>query len=206
MRILTVTAVLAAAGVASAQVWNEVGDAGQDGVGAAQVTDGSGPLTTINGVLGTDVDLYAIRIDDVATFEASVIGGATFDTQMFLFAADGTGITENEDADGELQALVNSDGILGVGGGPGLYYLAISEFNQDPLDSDGIDMFGFTTWPGRGDQRQPTSTLSLVNWDDNGGDGGDYSIRLTGASYAVPAPASLALLGLGGLAAARRRR
>jgi hypothetical protein len=52
----------------------------------------------------------------------------------------------------------------------------------------------------------PSTMGSLVSWDGSGFEEGDYSIRLTGAEYSVPAPASLALLGLGGLAAARRRR
>lgn len=203
--LMAVGMVLAVAGAASAQVWVEVGDAGQDGIGAAQATVGSGTLSSIVGSIGSDVDLYQIRITDIAGFSASTIGGATFDTQLFLFAADGSGITENDDSGG-LQSLINSDGLIGSGATPGIFYLAISQFNNDPRDSGGLAMFGFSTWPGSGDQRMPVSSEALAMWSGSGGAGGDYSIRLTGAEYSIPAPASLALLGLGGLAAARRRR
>lgn len=202
---LTAAVVLAVAGVASAQVWNESGDAGQDGIGAAQATVGAGALSAIVGSIDTDVDLYQIRITDIAGFTASTIGGASFDTQLFLFAADGTGITENDDSGG-LQSLINSDGLIGSGSTPGIYYLAVSRFNNDPRGTDTLAMFGFTTWPGSGDQRMPSSTAALASWSGTSSTAGDYRIELTGAEYSVPAPASLALLGLGGLAAARRRR
>ncbi|MCW5755961.1 MAG: PEP-CTERM sorting domain-containing protein [Phycisphaeraceae bacterium] len=204
---MTLGAVVAIAGLASAQVWDEVGDAGENGIGDAQITVGVGALTEIRGfgeAFGADV--YQIRITDIAGFSASTIGGASYDTQLFLFAADGSGITENDDASG-LQSLINNQGLIGSGAAPGIYYLAISSFNRDPRDADGLAMFGFTSWPGeRADQRQPTSSNPFVSWSDSGGGSGDYTIFLTGAEYAVPAPASLALLGLGGLAALRRRR
>jgi MYXO-CTERM domain-containing protein len=205
---LTAAVVLAAAGVASAQVWNESGDAGQDGVGAAQATVGSGALSSIVGTVGLDVDLYQIRITDIAGFTASTVGGAAFDTQLFLFAADGTGITENDDENDtfSLQSRINSDGLIGTGAAPGIFYLAITSFNNQPLDGDGLGMFSFDVWPGSGDQRSPVSAGSLTSWNGSGFEEGDYSISLTGAEYSVPAPASLALLGLGGLAAVRRRR
>ncbi len=205
--LMTAGLVLAVAGVASAQTWGEMGDAGQDGIGAAQTTVGSGSLSSITGLLtsGADVDLYEIRITDIAGFTASTIGGASFDTQLFLFAADGSGITENDDSGG-LQSLINSDGLIGSGSGVGNYFLAVSRFNADPRDAGGVALFGFGTWPGSGDQRMPTSTAALAQWTTSGSAAGDYRIELTGAEYAVPAPASLALLGLGGLAAARRRR
>lgn len=204
---MTAGLVLAVAGAASAQVWDEVGDAGEAGIGAAQATVGAGPLTEIRGFLDAfDADVYQIRITDVDGFSATTIGGASFDTQLFLFAADGSGITENDDA-GSLQSLINNQGLLGSGSTPGLYYLAVSSFNRDPRDAGGSALFGFTSWPGtRTDQRMPTSANPFVSWSDSGGGSGDYSIFLTGAEYAIPAPASLALLGLGGLAAARRRR
>lgn len=204
---LTLGAVVAIAGMASAQVWNEDGDAGEAGIGAAQVTVGAGALTEIRGFGDAfNADVYQIRITDVEAFSASTIGGATYDTQLFLFAADGSGITENDDADG-LQSLINNQGLLGSGSSAGLYYLAVSSFNRDPLDAGAAALFGFTGWPGdRTDQRQPVGSNPFTGFSDAGGGSGDYVIALTGAEFAVPAPASLALLGLGGLAAVRRRR
>ena len=194
-----------AASSAGAQVWNEVGDAGQNGVSQAQVISGSGPLAAISGALTgvNDVDLYAIQITDEANFLATTVGGAAFDTQLFLFNADGSGQVENDDFAATLQSGVNSDGVFSNG----LYYLAISSFNADPLDINNVDPFGFDTYPGTGDQRMPVTSDPLASWDTFGGGEGVYRISLTGASFVeVPEPASLALVGLGGLAALRRRR
>lgn len=151
--------------------------------------------------------MYQIRIVDIDAFSASTIDGASFDTQLFLFAADGSGITENDDAGGTLQSLINNQGLIGSGAAPGIYYLGVSSFNRDPRDVDGAALFGFTSWPGElSNQRMPVSSNPYVSWSDSGGGSGEYSIFLTGAEFAIPAPASLALVGLGGLAALRRRR
>ncbi|MFN4033817.1 MAG: hypothetical protein ACK4ME_09435, partial [Fimbriimonadales bacterium] len=73
---------------AQAQTWYEQGDAG-DLPETAQST-GSGPIAEIQGSLdANDVDMYAIYITDPANFSASTVGGATFDTQLWLFDADG---------------------------------------------------------------------------------------------------------------------
>lgn len=207
MRTLTVATILVVAGAASAQsLFDEVGDAGHAGPGDAQQTDGVGELTQINGFLDIgDADVYAIRIVDEAAFSATTVGGAGFDTQLFLLNADGSGQVENDDEFDtfSLQSIIRSDGVFDTG----LYYLGVSSFDTDPVDIDGNRLFGFDTWPGAGDQRSPIGVNLWVDFaSDPSGGGGDYSIFLTGAEFAVPTPGTLAILGIAGIAATRRRR
>ncbi len=210
MRSYSKTAVLCTAfacSAAMAQTWDETadggGDAGEAGIGAAQVVSGSGPLTAITGVIapgGEGADVYLIMICDEANFSASTIGGVPFDSQLFLFNADGTGQVHNDDFTG-LDSKITSQGVFSNG----IYALAITPFNSDPLDSSSTAVFGFSTWPGPdSQQRMANTTTPFVSWTGDP-DSGAYRITLTGACF-VPAPGAATLLGLGGLAAARRRR
>lgn len=204
--LLAGAAVLALSGVALGDIWNEVGDAGGDtGVGSAQITVGSGPLDEIRGAVGVDdiVDLYGIRITDFTQFRASVVGGATWDTQLFLFNADGTGQVENDDFSG-LQSEITNQGVFSNG----IYYLGITRWNADPRNANGETLFGFDTWPGNdpGQRRPIEGRGPVASWTSSTA-GAEYTIFLSGASFQeVPAPGAFALLGLGGIAAAGRRR
>src|SRR5688572_33207289 len=97
-------AALAAASLLPAQSFAEVGDAGAL-PGNAQQRTGAGNLAQITGTIGAqDVDMYLIQIFDTTTFQASTIGGASFDTQLWLFDQDGNGVTYSDDAQGGLQS------------------------------------------------------------------------------------------------------
>lgn len=191
---------MAIASGASAQIWNESGDAG-DLPATAQVVLGSGPLTEIRGRLGpSDVDMYQIYIKDPATFRASTVGGATFDTQMWGFFLDGRGMTHNDD-DNSLQSTITGQFVPA----PGLYYIAISQYNRDPVDGGGLLLWQNSPF---GVERQPDgpgAANPVASWVNTTSGNVDYTIFLRGANF-VPAPGALALLGLGGLVAARRRR
>ncbi len=199
-----ISAVLACSGLAFGQVWNEVGEAGQNGIGAAQMPVGAGLLTQINGSMGgaNDVDLYGpFVIFDPVGFLADTRGGASFDTQLFLFDAAGMGVVHNDDWGG-LQSAISGQ----AGFGPGQYYLGISAFNADPRDGGGGAIFGFSNFPGPDpQQRMPNAGAgALATWTTSSSTG-TYSIALRGVEF-VPAPSALSLLGLGGLLAMRRRR
>jgi hypothetical protein len=201
-------AVLAVASAATAQVIEGPGDAG-DLPATAQVTAGIGALTSISGTIGsaTDADLYQIFITGGGTFSAttaSTPGTTLGDPQLFLFNAAGIGVYANDDFGGSLQATLPAGNPL-TPTAPGLYYLAITSFNRDPVSPGGVIFPVGTlvgpTGPGGG---QPVS-----GYTGTGGTG-TYAIRLTGAEFAViPEPGTLTLLGagaLGLLACGRRRR
>lgn len=213
IRALAIVSVLAAAaGMASAQVHTEVGDAGN--LAGGQLT-GNGALSAIEGVLGAnDVDMYSIRVDDWATFSASAVDttGLTSpesDTQLFLFDAMGIAIAMNDDA-----AAPNTSLLSALDAGNAIYsgrtageivWIAISGYDTDP-QAGGLDIFADT--PFRSPARAatgPGAAGAVDGWFGSNTTGGSYRITLTGAS-AVPTPGAIALLGLGGIVAGRRRR
>ena len=221
LRFVVATALLGAILILPAKalagpIWQEAADAGQL-PGEAQVTIGTAPLTSIRGTLGaSDVDMFAIFISDLALFSATTVGSdllpnGILDTQLFLFDQDGRGVLANDDAD--LDAFETNATIpLGsAGGGPGLYFLAVSYLGATPFSSSGDifpDLFSFdgevfgATGPGGGDP--------ISGWDifPSTEPGDSYEILLTGVQPAqiVPEPASLSLLALGAVALAARRR
>jgi hypothetical protein len=171
---------------ASAQTWTEQGDAG-DLPETAQST-GSGTLSQIQGSLDVnDVDMYAIYITDPANFSASTVGGATFDTQLWLFDSDGKGVVFNDDAVGTTvfqSRIDNSTGCL-TGRSPGVYYLAISRYNRDATGcGDGLiwldSPFRAVRCP---DGAEPTSRVA--GWTGTTTGGVTYTIFLTGAEGAT---------------------
>ncbi len=217
-----VVALMACAGAAQAQVWTEIPDA--PALPPGQMTFGAGPLVDIVGALGggSDVDMFCIEIFSPATFgawtETAFAAGtlgpafASFDSQLWLFRADGTGVLFNDDS------AVPGSFLSGIGpavpvplGGPapvltpGTYFLAISEYDDDALGPGGLPIWldaPFTT------QRAPDGPGApgpVLGWTASGNLGGDYHIVLSGATF-CPSPGSVALLGFAGLVASRRRR
>ncbi len=195
-------AVLAMSGMALGDVWNEQGDAG-DLINTAQVTVGNGSLDAINGIHdASDVDMYCIRILDVGRFRASTVGGATWDTQLFLFSPDGRGVTHNDDTS-NAQSTITGQFVSA----PGIYYLAISRYNRDPVDAAGALLWNNTPFNVERAPDGPGAANPVAGWTGTNTAGGAYSIFLSGAGFCeVPAPGALALLGLGGLTLAGRRR
>ncbi|MEM1330386.1 MAG: hypothetical protein AAGG07_07480 [Planctomycetota bacterium] len=236
---IALTAMVAAAGVASAQNYNEMGDAAE--YPGAQLT-GSGALDTISGSIdapsGDHVDAYRIRISDAANFYATTStsrdsrgntddgAGDTWDSRLWLFDLSGNLVMGNDDdplavstfggGDGTFQstiaqpswwdanvggAQVNAPGSVSNGSD---YILVISYFPNDADDAAGTDLAAFTS-DFDGLHGLNPAAGAFAGWENTGTESGSYVIALNGAS-AVPAPAAAALLGLGGLAAGRRRR
>lgn len=206
-RILVCLAGLALASAAQAQTWTEVGDADEL---VPQVTVGVGPLTLIVGstsaVSGdvTGVDLYCIRVVDWANFSASLVGGATFDTQLFLFTSGGMGIACNDDASGLQSALPPGNALYAGRTAPEVVWIAVSGYNRDPQSVGGL-IFP-NTFSGVHGPTGPGGGSPLSGWTGTPARG-DYRLALTGVEYCeIPAPGALALVGLAGLVAGRRRR
>lgn len=203
---------LAMTGSAMAQSWAEVGDAG-DMPGTAQAVSGGGALTSITGSIGalTDADMFLIDIKVPTLFSATTnpAGGTLTDSTLYLFNLNGTGIAKHDDISGSnyLSDLPAGNSLYSSLA-PGQYLLAIGGFafapywNPVPATFADLvfDVNNFTGVIG------PQNPGPILGWANAGAyDSGSYTITLTGASF-VPAPGSIALLGLGGLVAARRRR
>jgi hypothetical protein len=187
-------------------LWNEDGDAGP--LPPGQMTMGEGSLDFISGSLSsTDLeDMYCITITDEEHFSATTVGGADFDTQLFLFDANGMGVAFDDDdpGGGSLQSRLSSAFVTSNG----TYYLAISNYDHDATSAGGEiwadSPFGVERAPDG-----PGAGSPISGWGGSGGSGSSYRMSLTGASYCtVPEPATFVAIGLGlaAFAASRRRR
>jgi hypothetical protein len=168
-----------------AQVWNEVGDAGEL-IGTAQSTVGLSPLTTINGLLGSanDVDLYCIRIPNVPPAGALLAGlqcAAVQGPNVWLFDAGGNGVFAASNCSGGYKAILAPNVSLA----PGTYYVAVAYGGVDPYSIGGAiwvpaflpqrapdgpgGAFLLSSWVGTGSvqpNNQYTVTLQYVAYCD----------------------------------------
>lgn len=182
-RVTLILVMLLCANAASGQtVWLEDGDA--PAILPAQPTIGPAALTEIKGSLGgnTDVDLYVIYIDDEAIFSASTIGGASFDTALYLLDPDGYGIAMSDDAGGGSQSAISSTFVTANG----TYILAVTGADRDPVDWLDAELWLDTP---KDTERAPDGAGAagyLDDWIDSGAFGA-YSVFLTGARCATVA-------------------
>lgn len=188
---------------AEAFAFNEVGDAGES-LGTAQVVSGSSSLESIAGTLSgfnDAADLFQIFLTGGQTFSATTVGGANFDTRLFLFDADGFGVYFNDDAaSNTFQSTLPANNSF-TPTLSGIYYLAIAGFDYGALNAEGdrifpgvndfaIDVPESTIFTGVFGATGPGGALPLETLDGQIlNDGGAYAIALTGAE-AVPEPIS----------------
>lgn len=163
---------------------------------------GEGLLTGIRGSLvgqllaGDFEDMYLIRIADPESFSASTAlsmdGFADFDTQLWLFTfVSGTeplalGLLANDEAPGEPPgpSTIRPSATDGSGAEikvPGLYYIAITGFNDDPVSIPGpifnqVERTEISGPDGVG------GSSPHVEWTAEG-HVGEYRIDLAGAEY-----------------------
>ncbi len=198
--------------------WNEQGDAPE--APSFQGT-GSGPLSTIMGTISFagDGDAYLIRIVDPLNFSATTTGGATFDTQLFLFRSDNfNGVLHNDDnPGGGLQSYIGNAYPVNPGGIPwgtwapanlpvGDYIIQITAYNRDPLNPASALIWANSPF---GQQRTPDGPGApgpVNSWTGTPAATGTYTIFFTGTE-GVPEPGTLLALGAGvALLLARRRK
>jgi hypothetical protein len=187
MKRSCVACVLAVAAPVSAQVWSEAahGDAGPLPA-TAQRCAGAGPLTAITGTSASnDVDMFEIRITDAATFQATTVGGATFDTQLFLFDQSGRGvvINDNDPVGSSEQSRLSSLFVPG----PGAYFLAITRYDRDPVSLSNAYLWSRTG--NRDAERRPDGSGQrdpVMGWMSTTSGSATYTISLRGAAF-VPA-------------------
>jgi len=164
----------------------EVTDAGQT-LGDAQNASNQ-TITTISGNVSNtdDVDVFQITLSGNQTFSATTVGGTSFDTQLFLFDATGRGIYADDQSGGANQAALPSNNAL-TPTTAGIYYLAISAWDNDPqsvagrIFGSGDFLVGAT---GEG------ASAPLNSWNNSGlGSNGNYTITLTGTGATATAQA-----------------
>ncbi|MBX3378414.1 MAG: DVUA0089 family protein, partial [Phycisphaeraceae bacterium] len=169
-----------------AQGWLETGDAGELPA-SAQVTSGSGAMNAIRGTLGTgDADMFQINICNAANFSATTNNGATFDTQLFLFKTNGTGVAFNDDlpAGGSTLSALSSQFVAPLGNG--LYYLAVSQYDKDPLGvTTSGEIWLDTPFNVERAPDGPAAAEAVGSWNATTGAGGQYTIALTGSCFAA---------------------
>lgn len=174
-KLLVLVLALALFAVPAMAQWVETDDAGNLPA-TAQIPLGDGPLATIAGNLSVgDVDMYCIMATDPAAFSASTVGGATFDTQLFVFTETGVGVIMNDDSGG-LQSLVGAFGTCMYSAGPGTYYVAISRYNADPRDAAGGTILGLSGC-------NSTNANPVASWTVSTGAAGAYVITLTSVNF-----------------------
>ena len=217
---------LSLAGAAQAGIWAETGPAFGDPANPdagrlltdtnLNVTDGFGSLDTINGWMlnGSDQDLYCIRITDPQNFSAQTSGTTTtHNMALALFDANGNGVVSNYD----MSTTNNNARITGaLVPSPGVYFLLLhGERLSYPAGPNGFIWIpppsSATGLVGEMPPIAGAGALSSYDFDFGRGFSSaitqqQYSISLTGATYHVPSPTALSLLGITGLIAARRRR
>lgn len=124
--------------VATAQTWNESGDAGSL-VGTAQVTTGSGAIATINGILAAhdDVDVFCLQLTATPPAGLPLVAlnpcAMMADPSVYLFDANGIGLDANMTCAGGMKQVVAPNVSLA----PGLYYAAVAHYDWLPQSTGG---------------------------------------------------------------------
>jgi hypothetical protein len=166
-----------------------------DETGQLPATSVVSPGPTINGVLSdcpaNDVDMYIIHICSPANFTATVNPGGTSisDTQLFLFNMSGTGVAMNDDDPlgiNGLRSRLTGPIVQSIPAGD--YLLAISSYDNDPIDSGSLAIWADSPYNTVRAPDGPGAFNAIANWDNAGGAGGAYQIDLTGTSTAPCGP------------------
>jgi hypothetical protein len=147
---------------------------------ATAVTTGANPIT--GSLSAGDVDMYRIHICDPANFSAAVSAATISDTQLFLFRLDGTGVAMNDDYPAGSYNTSTLTGAVVQSITAGDYYLAISSYDNDPVDSAAAALWLDTPYNTVRAPDGAGAANALASWDGAGTNTGTYTINLTGVS------------------------
>jgi hypothetical protein len=192
--LVFVFCIIALSQPAEAFTWAEVEDAGNLPETAQNITQ-NGPLEFITGYLEspTDIDMYAIFITGGGNFSATTVGWTIdVDTQLTLFDSSGIGIYSNDDfSNGSWQSTLPAFNPR-TPTTPGIYYLAISDWDYDPVSDEGYIFPHPSSIGSDTDLNGPTGpggSSPITGWDGISTiGGGSYTIALTGASGVARLP------------------
>ena len=146
---------------ARAQTWSEVGDAGNL-PGSAQSTAGAGALTQINGSLpyDADVDMYCIKVTDLAAFTAHLNCAAINEPDIFLFNSAGRGVSLNQLCSGAMKRISNAF-LTGIG----TYYVAVG--SHGALAFSGLNYIWLPGTTGERAPDGPGAAGAVTSWGGN---------------------------------------
>jgi hypothetical protein len=181
---------------ATSKPWDETANGGGDAgdlpataqiVTLPDATPCETPVTRVRGDLdASDADMYVICITDPASFSATTVGSAGFDTQLWLFRCDGTGVVHNDDAVGTTvtqSRIDNSTNCIQQGG---IYLLAISRYNLDPVDASGQLIWNDSPFRAVRCPDGPGRANPIAGWTGSTTAAGRYIIQLQGAYFVRP--------------------
>jgi hypothetical protein len=133
-----------------------------------------------------DRDMFKVCLTGGRTFSATTVGGTGFDTQLFLFGANGLGVYANDDVAGAGPSTLPAGHAL-TPNDPGVYYLAISHYPWDPVTESGANVFfnrAAVTGPTAAGLASPIG--GWVKTEPTEKPGGPYTIFLTGTQSCIP--------------------
>lgn len=166
----------------SFRLWESFNDAGLDATWSNLQFDFGGPPPAPSAI---HVGTYTAGAFDINTFTSN------YDTEIGLYDATGALIANNDDAASTLQSQLTPSLANGT------YYLAVAGFNSS---------FGSSGWSVSGGGASGNMN-AFINGYQIVGDHTSVGGEVAWYSFTVvPTPGTLALVGLGGLAAVRRRR
>jgi hypothetical protein len=128
--------------------------------------------------------MYVICITDPANFVASTVGTTSWDTQLWLFRCDGTGVVfndDNPDTGGGTQSRIDNRANCIQQGG--IYLLAISRYNRDAVDAQNQLLWNNTPFGTVRCPDGPGAANPIAGWTGTTTAGGRYVISLQGAHF-----------------------
>ncbi|MCU0688141.1 MAG: PPC domain-containing protein [Phycisphaerales bacterium] len=198
---MSVAAMALAAGTANAGLILETESnnsaATANNIGTFNVPGGSvlvdGTITPGSIGQAGDVDWFRFTVGGTATVVASIfsLNNVNADSELWLIGSDGTTILAYNDDGNVNGGSGNMSSLIQANLAPGNYFLVISGFNDGGASNNLPDGFVGDAAPVPGQTSGHTQNF-------------DYKF-IVGFNV-IPTPGAAALLGLGGLAMARRRR